>query len=126
MGQHHGYFKDDDSVIGKINSAQPHVLFVAMGSPKQEYWISRNRDRINATFFMGIGGALDTISGRTQWAPKLFRATGTEFLYRLIREPHRWRRQTVLPKFAIMALKARFAARRTQLQLTASDIDNSE
>ena len=102
-----GYFDDDQQVIETINSNGTDMLFVAMGSPKQEYWIAKHEDTIKASFFMGIGGTLDVISGHAKWAPKVFRKTGTEFLYRLIIEPKRWRRQLVLPRFALMILKER-------------------
>jgi N-acetylglucosaminyldiphosphoundecaprenol N-acetyl-beta-D-mannosaminyltransferase len=75
------------------------MLFVAMGSPRQEQWIVRHQDDIRASLCMGIGGTLDVISGKAGWAPPIFRRTGTEFLYRLVREPRRWRRQLCLPLF---------------------------
>ena len=74
----------------------------------QELWISEHRDQISAPIFMGIGGTLDVVSGRVKWAPALFRKTGTEWLYRLISEPKRWRRQLVLPKFLLLLLKQKF------------------
>ncbi|MBM3883626.1 MAG: WecB/TagA/CpsF family glycosyltransferase [Verrucomicrobia bacterium] len=54
---------------------------------------------------MGVGGTFDVVSGCAKWAPALFRRTGTEFLYRLICEPKRWRRQIILPVFALLVLK---------------------
>ena len=97
VGWQDGYFKNSHAVVRQINRSRAKLLFVAMGSPKQEYWISRHRQAINANFCMGVGGSFDIASGRLTRAPKISRVTGTEFLYRLIREPRkRWRIQKVL------------------------------
>jgi N-acetylglucosaminyldiphosphoundecaprenol N-acetyl-beta-D-mannosaminyltransferase len=109
VGRVDGYFKDSQEVISQINSSGADIVFVAMGSPKQELWIAENRDAINASFCMGVGGTFDVVSGKVEWAPPFFRTTGTEWLYRLVREPKRWRRQLVLPKFAWAVLKRKFA-----------------
>lgn len=104
-GRHHGYFDDSSAAIEKINWCCPDMLFVALGSPKQEFWLYEHKNEINAPFCMGIGGTLDCLSGKTKWAPKFFRKTGTEFLYRLITEPKRWKRQLALPQFVLMVLQ---------------------
>jgi N-acetylglucosaminyldiphosphoundecaprenol N-acetyl-beta-D-mannosaminyltransferase len=104
-GRQDGYFKDSQAVVQHINDSRADLLFVAMGSPKQEFWIAEHRERITAPFCMGVGGTFDVISGCVKWAPKIFCKTGTEFLYRLITNPKRWRRQLVLPKFVLMVLK---------------------
>ena len=97
VGWQDGYFKNSHAVVRQINRSRAKLLFVAMGSPMQEYWISRHRQAINANFCMGVGGSFDIASGRLTRAPKISRVTGTEFLYRLIREPRkRWRIQKVL------------------------------
>lgn len=97
VGWHDGYFEDSDAVIEQINSSQADLLFVAMGSPRQEQWIARHRHAIEAGFCMGIGGSLDIASGNLRRAPTIFRVTGTEFLFRLMAEPFkRWRIQKVL------------------------------
>ena len=105
VGQHAGFYEDENAIIELINHSQADVLFVALGSPKQEYWISKNRNRINASYLMGIGGTLDVVSGMTKRAPKFLRRSGLEFLYRLVKEPQRWRRQIVLPGFSLMVIK---------------------
>jgi N-acetylglucosaminyldiphosphoundecaprenol N-acetyl-beta-D-mannosaminyltransferase len=87
VGWQDGYFKDSQKVIEHINSSKANLLFVAMGSPKQEYWIWKNRQAINTNFCMGVGGSFDIASGNLKRAPKIFQITGTEFLYRLICEP---------------------------------------
>lgn len=84
------------------------ILFVAFGHPKQEEWIYENLDKLPVKVAMGVGGAFDYISGRVQRAPFMIRAIGLEWLFRLIREPWRWRRQLALGKFAQLVLKERF------------------
>jgi N-acetylglucosaminyldiphosphoundecaprenol N-acetyl-beta-D-mannosaminyltransferase len=97
VGWQDGYFEDSGAVIEQINRSKAKLLFVAMGSPKQEYWIRQHRHLIDASFCMGVGGSFDIASGQLARAPKVFRMTGTEFLYRLLREPRkRWRIQKVL------------------------------
>jgi N-acetylglucosaminyldiphosphoundecaprenol N-acetyl-beta-D-mannosaminyltransferase len=97
VGCQDGYFKDSHTVIDKINESGADLLFVAMGSPKQEYWILHNRKIINAKFCMGVGGSFDIAAGSINRAPKILRATGTEFLFRLAKEPRkRWKIQKVL------------------------------
>lgn len=108
-GRHDGYFEKNSDMIRRINDSEADMLFVAMGSPKQEYWISENRDAIEAPFCMGVGGSFDVLSGLAARAPMLFRKTGTEFLFRLITNPSRWRRQLVLPMFAWSVLKSKFS-----------------
>jgi N-acetylglucosaminyldiphosphoundecaprenol N-acetyl-beta-D-mannosaminyltransferase len=102
VGWHDGYFDDSQPVIKQINSSGANLLFVAMGSPKQEQWILHHRQAINANICMGVGGSLDIASGSIRRAPGVFRMIGAEFLFRLIREPRkRWRIQKVLfPYFA--------------------------
>lgn len=107
VGRHDGYFSDSGSIVEEVNNSGADILFVAMGSPKQEQWISDNRARLNATFCMGVGGTFDVVSGRVKWAPAVCRKTGTEWLYRLLSEPKRWRRQLALPKFLVLLLQYR-------------------
>lgn len=107
VGNQDGYFQDTDEMVARINATMADMLFVAMGSPRQERWIAENRERINAPLCMGVGGTFDVVSGKSRWAPAIFRRTGTEFLYRLVWEPTRWRRQVVLPLFALRVLVAR-------------------
>jgi N-acetylglucosaminyldiphosphoundecaprenol N-acetyl-beta-D-mannosaminyltransferase len=107
-GRRDGYFNDDAEVVEEINRSRPDMLFVAMGSPRQEKWIVKHREQIEAPYCMGVGGTFDVLSGRAKWAPRIIRRMGLEFLYRLIKEPKRWRRQLVLPRFAMMVFKQEF------------------
>lgn len=111
VGEIDGYFHSSREVVSKINLSGADIVFVAMGSPKQELWIAEHRDAIDAPFCMGVGGTFDVVSGKAKWAPAWCRKTGTEWLYRLIREPKRWRRQLVLPKFVWAVLKHRITGK---------------
>jgi N-acetylglucosaminyldiphosphoundecaprenol N-acetyl-beta-D-mannosaminyltransferase len=105
VGSQNGYFKDSGATIEQINSAKPDLLFVGMGSPAQEYWISRHRKDLDATFCMGVGGSLDVASGMSRRAPAIFRKTGTEWFYQLATQPHRrLKRQSVYIPFTIRIL----------------------
>jgi len=104
VGHSDGYFHDNDAMLKQINSSRADMLFVAMGSPRQEKWLAENRDRISAYFCMGVGGSFDVASGTARWAPRIFRRTGTEWLYRLILHPQRLRRQVAVLPFIVTLL----------------------
>jgi N-acetylglucosaminyldiphosphoundecaprenol N-acetyl-beta-D-mannosaminyltransferase len=91
----------------QIPNTKIDILFVAFGHPKQEEWINENLEHLPVKVAMGVGGAFDYISGRVKRAPFMVRAIGMEWLYRLIREPWRWRRQMALGKFAWLVIKER-------------------
>jgi len=116
-GRQDGYFKKDLEVIQQINDSGADMLFVAMGSPRQEKWIYTYRSQINAPFCMGVGGTFDVASGNVKWAPKFFQRTGTESLYRNI--AHRgWSKKTKLMKmrrdFAFLLLIIQEKCRRVK------------
>ncbi len=87
----------------QIRDSGAHLLLVAFGTPAQEKWIGRHLERSGARVAVGVGGSFDVISGRVRRAPELLRRLGLEWLYRLLIEPWRWRRQRVLPGFAMLA-----------------------
>ena len=106
VGWQDGYFEDSNAVIEQINSSRADLLFVAMGSPKQEEWIWHHRQAIDANFCMGVGGSFDIASGSLRRAPKVFRMTGTEFLFRFIMEPRkRWSNQKILVSYLLRVVK---------------------
>ncbi|MBT2685999.1 WecB/TagA/CpsF family glycosyltransferase [Bacillus sp. ISL-37] len=100
-----GYVKDQELITKTINEASPDIVFVALGSPTQEYWIVNNMNHLSAKVFQGVGGSFDVISGRVKRAPAFFQTIGLEWLYRLMKEPKRWKRQIILPVFLYKALK---------------------
>ena len=83
----------------KINEIQPDLLFVALGMSKQEKWIVKNLPKLNVKVVMGVGGALDQIAKPWLKAPKILQVIGLEWLYRLILQPWRIKRQWQLVRF---------------------------
>ncbi len=108
-GTHHGYFKaaDEADIISMINEAKPDVLFVGLGSPKQETWVYHNLDKLNSVVCMCIGGAIDVYSGNIQRAPKWISKIGFEWLYRAIKEPKRFKRLLKIPVFFVKIFTVR-------------------
>ena len=114
VGAQHGYFKgthlgkkgheEELAVIEDINKHQPHILFVGFGAKKQELWIENNKDLINANVIIGNGGTLDGLAGIVKRAPDIFIKLGLEWLYRLMKEPKRIKRQIVLPVFMLKVI----------------------
>lgn len=101
---------DDAATIARIAASGARVVLVAYGAPAQIHWIARDQDALRAAgvrLVIGIGGALDFLSDRVPRAPGIMRKVGLEWLYRLIREPWRWRRQLALPRFALAVLDQR-------------------
>lgn len=108
VGHRDGYFRSGMDVVKQINQSGADMLFVAMGSPKQEYWIADHRDCLNVRFLLGVGGSFDVASGRTQRAPEVLQRTGTEFVFRLLTQPWRWRRQRACAAFMLEVLRRKF------------------
>ena len=99
---------EEEAIIERVRVAQADVLCVAYGAPGQDLWIYRNLARLPVALAVGVGGAYDFISGRQRRAPRVFQRLGLEWLYRLYREPWRWRRMLALPRFALrVVLKGR-------------------
>lgn len=105
-GMHNGYFgpEEVDGIIEDINNSGADLLFVCLGAPTQEKWICANRDRLNCRVMMGIGGSLDVFAGTVERAPEFWCKHGMEWLYRLIKEPWRFKRMMALPKFGFTVL----------------------
>ncbi len=97
--------KDPKSYL--LNHKSIDLLFVAFGHPKQEEWIYNNLDKISVKAAMGVGGAFNYISGSVTRAPFMIRAIGFEWLYRLVKEPWRWKRQLALFEFIKLIFKER-------------------
>ena len=106
-------------IAAALERHRPTVLFVAFGHPRQDLWIAAYRERLEARGILvasGVGGVYDYLSGRVPRAPGWLRRLGLEWLYRLVRQPWRWRRQAVLPVFVLLviieAIRAGAGARR--------------
>jgi len=95
-------------LIKLINGSHAEILFLALGSPKQEKWFATYKDMLkHVRVCQGFGGTLDVIAGNVKRAPVIWQKLGLEWLYRLISEPKRIKRQWVLPLFAAMAVYSR-------------------
>lgn len=109
-GRANGYISDNDmpSLVDSINKSKAEILFLALGSPKQEKWFIKYKDSLkNVRICQGIGGTLDTIGGTVKRAPVAWCNLGLEWLYRLLSEPSRIKRQKILPIFALKVMIAR-------------------
>ena len=89
----------NSEVIKKINKFKPDILLVAYGMKKQEFWINENLKKLNVGLVMGVGRSFDYYSGELKRAPDWVRKMGMEWLYSLIKEPKRIKRQLILPGF---------------------------
>lgn len=88
-------------VAQRINDSGADVVWVGLGSPKQDYWMAEFRARLDAPVLIGVGAAFDFLTGRVPQAPRWMQRAGLEWLYRLLQEPGRlWRRYIIYnPKF---------------------------
>jgi len=100
--------EEEERIIQRVVKVRPDFLFVAYGAPHQDLWIHRNLAQLGVPVCMGVGGAFDFIAGIVPRAPLWMRRRGLEWLYRLWRQPWRWRRMLALPHFAYRVLWDRF------------------
>lgn len=103
---------EDSAIVERINQSGAGLVFVSLGCPKQEMWMSEHRGRVKGTM-IGLGGAFPVYAGVKQWAPKWVRNNGLEWLYRLLQEPGRlWKRYaSTIPPFIWLAIKQIVKAR---------------
>ena len=94
-----GYFKDDERVLNELKNSAPDLVLVALGSPKQEEFISKAKTLLPQALMIGLGGSFDVFSGMVKRAPEAFQKTHLEWFYRLITNPTRFKRMLVLPQF---------------------------
>lgn len=109
VGYRDGYFGEDQDreVIAQIREARPDLLFVGRSMSTQEPWIHRYKKDLAVPVMMGVGGSFDVIAGKVDRAPAWMQRAGLEWLYRLSREPSRWRRMLALPKFVLTVIRHR-------------------
>lgn len=98
---------EEVEIANRIARTEPDILLVAYGAPAQDLWIARNLARTGAAVGIGVGGAFDYIAGVVPRAPGWMRRIGFEWLYRLMHQPWRWRRQLALPHYALLVLLRR-------------------
>ena len=107
VGTMDGYEKDNKKIVDVINKSKADIIFVALGSPKQEHWIKENMKKTCPKIFQGAGGSIDVFSGNVKRAPKWMQNCGLEWLHRLIKEPKRIFRQIKLVKFVMLVIFSR-------------------
>ena len=113
-GFHHGFFdaqgKENDEIIKKINNSGADIIFVCMGFPRQEMWISENIDKLSSVkLAVGLGGSLDVWAGNVKRAPEAFRKMSLEWLWRMMLEPKRIKFLPIIPVFAIKILRKKLS-----------------
>lgn len=109
---------EEQHIIEIINAANPDVVWVGLGTPKQDYWVSRFRGVLNASVLIGIGAAFNIHTGRIPQAPDWMQRSGMEWLFRLMVEPRRlWKRYLIYNPLFIVLLLLEFVG----LRRSASD-----
>ncbi|OGC07755.1 hypothetical protein A2526_02670 [candidate division WOR-1 bacterium RIFOXYD2_FULL_36_8] len=103
-GIHDGYFDNDDEILSRIKESKSDIIFAGLGAGKQEKWLCKNLDKLGVKVAVGVGGSFDVISGIKKRAPKWVQKLYIEWLYRLITEPYRIKRQVALPNFLYLTL----------------------
>ena len=105
-GTENGYISDETALLEALEREKPDLLLLGLGAPRQELWMAENRQRTPAVM-IGVGGLLDVFTGDIPRAPKAWQRLGLEWLYRLLREPRRFKRVIRLPKILLLALRER-------------------
>ena len=97
---HNGYFDNNNEIYDELKNANAKLVLVALGSPKQEFFIYNAKNKIPPCLMIGIGGSLDVWSGTVKRAPKIYQKLGLEWLYRTVCQPERFKRIfPAIPKF---------------------------
>ena len=117
-GARDGYYADSEvgEVCDEIRAAQPDMLFIAMSSPRKEYFLGEQGESLGVPFAMGVGGSADVIAGLTRRAPRIVQRAGLEWAYRLFQEPRRLVHRYVHTngRFAWMVLRALLTRRESE------------
>ncbi len=113
IGINDGYFdsKKEKLIIKDIKEKKPDILLVGMSMAKQEKWIDRHKNRLPCKILIGVGGSFDGFSQRVKRAPVMFQKLGLEWLYRLIKQPSRLKRQIYLPVFVFKVFADKLRSR---------------
>ncbi|WP_353654040.1 WecB/TagA/CpsF family glycosyltransferase [Bacillus sp. ISL-55] len=111
VGWHDGYFDwETNEITEEIIGLEPDLVFVALGFPKQEMWISENLPSFSKGLFMGVGGSFDVWAGTVKRAPEIWQRLNLEWFYRLIQQPSRWKRMLVLPLFVLKVISKKLGS----------------
>jgi N-acetylglucosaminyldiphosphoundecaprenol N-acetyl-beta-D-mannosaminyltransferase len=97
--------EEDAAVIRRINDSNADILWIGIGSPRQEQWMAEHLGKVDIPVMIGVGAAFDFLSGRKRQAPRWVQRAGLEWLFRLVNEPRRlWRRYAQYPLFFVLVL----------------------
>lgn len=101
VGFHHGFFSEEEeaALVASISATTPDLVLAGLGAPKQEFFLERHKKTLGAKVLIGCGGSLDVLSGKTKRAPRLFQKLNLEWLWRLLSQPTRLKRQVDLIRF---------------------------
>jgi N-acetylglucosaminyldiphosphoundecaprenol N-acetyl-beta-D-mannosaminyltransferase len=121
-GHRNGYWtaEQEDAVVDAIAATRPHILFVAINSPRKEEFLARHQQRMQIPFAMGVGGTFDVMAGLTKRAPLWMQRSGFEWFYRFLQEPRRMFRRYFIDDMGFFVLLARAMAERWSLRLSTS------
>ncbi|NFB63293.1 glycosyltransferase [Clostridium botulinum] len=105
VGKHNGFFDMDNckDILEDIKESKPYALFIAMGCPRQEKFISKYMNELPCNIYMGVGGSFDVFAGKVKRAPRWMINYNLEWLYRVVKEPYRIKRLASIPKFLLKA-----------------------
>lgn len=115
VGWHHGFFTaaDEPALAKQIADLHPDAVFVALGSPKQEFWIAQHLAELRVPVCMGVGGSFDVLAGLKRDAPDWVRGLAMEWLFRLVQDPgNLWRRYLITMPWLLKKVVAEFTRRR--------------
>ena len=113
VGHKDGYVREMEygALIEDINGLRTDILFVGLGSPKQEKWLHEHKPLLKARICMGVGGSIDILSGRISRSPRWLQSVGLEWFYRFLKEPARfWRRVLIVFRYAFAVLEEKIAS----------------
>jgi N-acetylglucosaminyldiphosphoundecaprenol N-acetyl-beta-D-mannosaminyltransferase len=106
-GYHDGFWSDDDEVVAHVRACRPDYLFLAIPSPRKEFWLAEHLDALGVPFVMGVGGSFDVVAGVVSRAPQWMQQLGLEWSWRLLHEPRRMFRRYLVGNSRFLALAAR-------------------
>lgn len=100
-----GYFNEEqeESIISELAEKQPKLVLLGLGAPKQDFFTNKSKEKLPNTTFIGVGGSFDVWSGEVQRAPMFFRKIGCEWLYRVLKQPSRFKR--IFPTLPLFLVK---------------------
>lgn len=104
----------DQEAIERLNTSGAHIVWVGLGSPKQDLWMALHRTALEAPLLIGVGAAFDLLAGTKRQAPRWMQRSGLEWVYRLLQEPGRLGRRYLVynPKFVWLVLRYQLLSRR--------------